>query len=47
MTDETAGCDRVNCFQVEGNTLIFREADSDNFLYVKIAEGNTFSETRS
>lgn len=37
------GHPRINYFKVEGNTLIFQSEDSDNFIYIKVSEGERFS----
>lgn len=37
------GHPRINYFKVDGNTLIFQSEDSDNFIYIKVSEGERFS----
>lgn len=36
------GHPRINYFKVEGNALIFQAEDSDNFIYIKVSEGERF-----
>lgn len=40
--ERMAGVRRVNCFKVEGDNLVFQEEDSDNFMYVKVEDGEQF-----
>lgn len=35
---------RVNYFKVDGNDLVFLAENSSNFVYVKVADGERFSE---
>lgn len=37
-----AGNERINRFKVDEGNLIFQETDSDNFIYVKVADGEKF-----
>ena len=40
--DDEMGYALVNRFMIEGDTLLFIEKGSDNFLYVNVKEGETF-----
>ncbi len=40
--DEKVGYDFVHYFEVDENKLIFKEDVSDNFLYVKLKDGEEF-----
>ena len=40
--DDEMGYALVNRFMIEGDTLLFIEEGSDNFLYVKVKDGETF-----
>lgn len=42
--NEETGFPLVNYFTVKGDNLIFSAENSSNFLYVKVAEGEKFSE---
>ncbi len=37
------GNERVNYFRVEGDSIVFREESSDNFMYVKLKGGERFN----
>lgn len=41
---QMAGNSRVNYFKVDGNDLVFLSENSTNFIYVKVADGERFSE---
>lgn len=45
--NDEAGYPLANYFKVKGDSLIFLSENSSNFLYVKVAEGEKFSETQS
>ena len=32
----------INYFEIDGNTLIFRAEGSDNFIYIKVSDGEKF-----
>ena len=40
--DETVGYGLVNRFYLEGDSLVYIEKDSSNFIYVKVADGEHF-----
>ena len=40
--EEFCGQPRVNHFKISGNGLIFQEKNSDNFIYVEVADGEKF-----
>jgi len=44
---DTSGHDFINRFQVRGDALVFLAEGSSNFLYVKVADGETFSPERA
>ena len=44
LTDDT-GIDFVNRFEVDGGDLVFQSEGSTNFMYVKVADGDKFSES--
>ncbi len=37
------GCARTNRFRVKGDDLIFLSEGSDNFIYIRLEDGTTFS----
>ena len=43
--DETVGYALVNHFTFDGDSLVFIEKDSSNFIYVKVADGERFNLT--
>lgn len=44
LTDDT-GADIANRFKVDGKDLVFQAEGSTNFTYVKVADGEKFSES--
>ena len=40
--EEFCGSLRTNHFKISGNTLIFQEYDSDNFIYLDVQDGEKF-----
>lgn len=42
LDDNEAGYPAVNRFKVDGDNLIFLAEDSDNFVYIKVADGERF-----
>ena len=42
--EQLEGQQRVNYFKIDGNDLVFLAENSSNFVYVKVADGERFSE---
>ncbi len=45
--DENIGYNMTNRFRVDGKTLRFVEKDSDNFIYLKLADGAKFCRAKA
>ena len=47
ITEENARQPRTNCFRVEDGSLVFQAEDSDNFMFVKVLDGEQFNGSES